>query len=731
MHHLFSGKVFLVLSFIAASLSITAQNGKKNITLEDIWSKGTFSSESVRGLRSMNDGLKYTILERKADGVQLSRYSYESGEFEEPIIDVNSMTVEGEIIQILNYEFSKDESKVLVSAEVEPIYRHSSKAHFYIYDLENGETTKLSEGSKQMYASFSPDGSKVAFVKDYNLFYKDLQTGEEVQITSDGEKNKILNGMSDWVYEEELVLVQAFKWSSDGEKIAFYRFDESEVKQFDMKIYDGLYPSTYTFKYPKAGEENSKVKIKIYDLESEKTLDVKFNKDYEYITSIEWTEDPNTLAVLGSNRHQNNLDILLANASSGESKVLYTETSDTYIEMPFKVYFLEDNQHFVVLSEKSGYNHIYLYNMKGKLVKQLTKGNWEVTDFYGVDEEKKTVYYQSAEISPLVRNVYSIGLNGKNKKRLSKFEGTNSAVFSKGYKNFINYNSTANTPSRISLHQMDGTEIRLLKDNSKLSETMEDFKLNPKEFFTFTTSENVKLNGWMIKPPNFDESKKYPVFLTIYGGPGSQTVTDSWGGANYFWHQMLAQKGYIVVSVDNRGTGGRGAEFKKITYKELGKYETIDQIEAAKYFASLPYVDGERIGVQGWSYGGYMSSLCLLKGAEHFKAAIAVAPVTNWRFYDSIYTERYMQTPQENPKGYDDNSPINHVEKLEGNYLLIHGTADDNVHFQNTTEMISALAAANKQFDLFIYPDKNHGIYGGNTRLHLYQKMTDFIVDKL
>lgn len=725
------GKIFLLPLFLFASFSITAQNDKKNITLEDIWVKGTFSSESVYGLRSMNDGYNYTILERKANGIQLSRYSYESGEFVEPIIDVNSMVAEEDTLLMQDYGFSADESKVLVSTEVEPIYRHSTKAHFYIYDLESGETTKLSDGNKQMYASFSPDGSKVAFVKDYNLYYKDLETGEEIQITTDGKKNKILNGMSDWVYEEELVLVQAFQWSPDGEKIAFYRFDESEVKQYNLKIYDNLYPSTYTFKYPKAGEENSEVQIKIYDLASKETVDVKFDKEYEYFTSIEWTENPNTLAVLGSNRHQSNLDILLADAKTGKTEVLYTESSDTYIEMPFEVYFLKDNKHFIILSEKDGYNHIYLYDMKGKLVKQITKGKWVVTDFYGVDEGKGAVYYQAAEISPLVRNVYSIGLDGKDKKRLSNFDGTNSAVFSKGYKNFINYNSTANTPSRISLHEVDGTEIRLLKDNSELRESMEDFNLSKKEFFTFTTSDNVKLNGWMIKPPNFDKTKKYPVFLTIYGGPGAQTVTDSWGGANYFWHQMLAQKGYIVVSVDNRGTGGRGAAFKKITYKELGKYETIDQIEAAKYFAGLPYVDAERIGVQGWSYGGYMSSLCILKGAEYFKAAIAVAPVTNWRFYDSIYTERYMQTPQENPDGYDQNSPINHVEKLEGNYLLIHGTADDNVHFQNTAEMISALIAANKQFDLFIYPNKNHGIYGGNTRNHLYHKMTDFILEKL
>lgn len=720
----------LLIGLILCMLSY-AQSEKKNIELDDIWINGSFNSESVSGLRSMNDGMYYTNMERLPEGVRLMKYSYESGEQLEPIIDVTSLKFDQDTIGMENYVFSEDESKLLISTDVEQVYRHSSKADYYIYDISSKRTQKLTEGNKQLYASFSPDGKKVAYVKDYNLFYKDLESGKEVQITSDGEENNILNGMSDWVYEEELVLVKAFEWSPDGEKIAFYRFDESHVKQYNMKIYDDLYPSTYTFKYPKAGEQNSKVGIRIYDLSDKTTIEVKPSVDFEYITSIKWTSNPNKLAVSLSNRHQNELNILLANAETGNTNILHTEKSDTYIEMPFEVFFTENQKNFLILSEKDGYNHIYLYNMKGKLQKQITKGNWEVSEFYGVDEENEKVYYQSTETSPMERNVYSIGLNAKNKKRLSNYKGSNSAAFSKGFKNFINYNSTANTPYRISLHDPEGNEIRLLKDNAKLRERMEGFKISPKEFFSFVTSENVKLNAWMIKPPNFDESKKYPVFLTIYGGPGSQTVTDSWGGANYFWHQILAQKGYIVVSVDNRGTGGRGAEFKKITYKQLGKYETQDQIETAKYFATLPFVDAERIGVQGWSYGGYMSSLCLLKGAEYFKAAIAVAPVTNWRFYDSIYTERYMQTPQENEDGYDDNSPINHVGKLEGNYLLVHGTADDNVHFQNTAEMISALTEANKQFDLFIYPNRNHGIYGGNTRRHLYQKMTDFIVEKL
>ena len=582
-----------------------------------------------------------------------------------------------------------------------------------------------------MYADFSPSGNKVAYVLNNDLYYKDFSTGKTKQITKDGQYNKIINGASDWVYEEELELSQSFQWSADGNKIAFYRFDEGEVKQWNMKMYDDLYPSDYRFKYPKAGEDNAKVELMIYDLEEKKTIDVKLNKKFEYLTSIQWTHDPNLLAVMSSNRHQNELHINLVNASDGSSEIIHTEKSDTYIEMPFEVHFTQDSKHFIILSEKSGYRHLYMHDIDGKLNKQLTKGKWPVTSFYGVDEKNGKVYYQAAEETPLDRDVYSIDLDGKNKKKISPRDGTNRAVFSSSYAYFINYNTTANQPNYISLHDSKGKEIRVLKDNKRLTDKLNGYNISSKEFFSFTTSEGVELNGWMIKPPDFDASKEYPAFLTIYGGPGSQTVTNSWGGFNYFWHQMLAQMGFVVVSVDNRGTGARGTAFKKITYKQLGKYETIDQIETAKYLANLNYIDGKRIGVQGWSYGGYMSSLCLLKGADYFKAAIAVAPVTNWRFYDTIYTERYMQTPQENPDGYDDNSPINHVEKLQGAYLLVHGMADDNVHLQNTSEMITALVEADKQFDLFVYPNKNHGIYGGNTRYHLYKKMTDFLVENL
>ena len=722
-----------ILLLMPLTSKLHAQKGKdkKEISMADIWRDGTFSQEYVSGLRSMKDGLHYTILERKGDGIQLSKYSYENGKFVEALVEASDLKYKGNKLRMQAYEFSADESKVLIATEVESIYRRSSKAFYYILNLENKDLKPLNTEEKQMYADFSPAGSKVAYVLNNNLYYKDLETDKLIQVTDDGEKNKIINGASDWVYEEELELSQAFEWSPDGNFIAFYRFDESEVKMWNMKIYNDLYPEQDLFKYPKAGEKNSEVEIRIYDLKRDKHQAIGIDTEYEYITGISWNEGSGELAVISSNRHQNEVKVTLVDAKKLRSRLIHTEVSETYIEMPFDIHFLNDGKEFIVMSEKDGYRHFYRYNTNGRLKNQITEGTFPVTEYYGLDADEKWLYYQAADPSPLERHIYKVNIKSGKKVQLSKREGTNSASFSKSFDYYLNYHTTANQPYYISLNNNSGKEIRTLKDNKDLMEKLEDYAITEKQFFEFTTSEDIKLNAWMIKPPDFDESKQYPVFITIYGGPGYQTVTDAWGGSNYFWHQHLAQKGYIVVSVDMRGSGSRGVDFKKITYKQLGKYETIDLIETAKYMAGLDYVDGERIGVQGWSYGGYMSSLAILKGADQFKAAIAVAPVTNWRFYDSIYTERYMQTPQENGSGYDDNSPINHVEKLKGAYLLVHGTADDNVHFQNTTEMISALIKADKQFDHFIYPDKNHGIYGGNTRYHLYTMMTNFLLENL
>ena len=713
------------LAFFFLAQCVFAQ--EKMIQLEDIWASRTFSPEWVWGINSMNDGIHYSSLNYGDKNVYITQYSYETGDSISTIVD--SKDLDG--ISFSDYSFSEDEKKVLLPTETESIYRYSSRSNYFVYDRETKIAQELSEG-KQRLAQFSPDASKVAFVKENNIFIKDIINNTELQVTFDGEINKIINGATDWVYEEEFAFDNGMQWNASGNKIAFYRFDEEKVPEFSMDLFTDLYPSQSKFKYPKAGETNSTVELFIYDLNSKKTTKANISVEEEfYIPRIKWTLDENVLSVQRMNRHQNQLDFILVDAKDGSSQTIFTENDAAYIDVTDNLTFLNDGKYFIWTSEKSGYNHIYLYNLKGKQVRQITKGNYDVTDFYGIDESNNTVYFASSERSPMHRDVYAVQLNGKNKKTLTNKTGTNSATFSTNYKYFINQYSNANTPFYFSLFDAKGNEVRMLKDNSNLNNSLAEYALSQKEFFNFKTTEGIDLNGWMMKPHNFDETKQYPVFMYLYGGPGSQQVTDSWGGTNFLWYQMLTQQGYIVACVDNRGTGARGSEFKKCTYQQLGKLETEDQIEANRYLANLPYVDGSRIGIFGWSYGGYMSSLCLLKGADEFKMAIAVAPVTNWRYYDTIYTERYMRTPQENAAGYDDNSPINHVEKLKGKYLLVHGSADDNVHYQNTMEMTNALVNANKQFDLFIYPNKNHGIYGGYTRLHLFTKMTNFIKENL
>ena len=699
---------------------------KKEVTLENIWKTYDFYPKSVRGFKSMQDGNYYSKLDKKGDDSQINKYSFRTGQKIRTL--VNSKNIE---IDINNYTFSKDEKKVLFANETEKIYRYSSKSIYHIYNLKTKKLEKLSD-DKVMYAEFSPSGDKVAYVNSNNLFVKDLSNSKTIQITTDGELNQIINGATDWVYEEEFGLTQAFFWSPDEKKIAFYKFDEREVKEFSMDMFNTeLYPSQYQFKYPKAGEDNSKLSIHFYNFDYGETTMISLNKSYEYIPRMNWTKSNDLLYILAMNRHQNELDFILYNTTNSSSEILFSEKDKYYIDVHDNTTFTDDGQSLIWTSEKSGFNHIYLVNLENGKSQQVTTGNWEVTKYHGMNQDDNKVFYTSNEEGAINKSLYCINLDGSDKTKLSEDLGTHSSTFSNGMKYYSNTYSTADTPPYISLHNHTGKEIRVLEDNADLSAKMEEFDLTKKEFFSFTTSEDVNLNGWMIKPSDFDPNKRYPVFMFLYGGPGSQQVVNSWGWFNYFWYQHLAQKGYIVACVDNRGTGGRGAEFKKMTYLQLGKYETIDQIEANRYLAKLPYVDKNRIGIQGWSYGGYMSSLAITKGADVFKTAIAVAPVTNWRYYDNIYTERYMRTPQENASGYDDNSPINHVDSLKGNYLLIHGTADDNVHVQNTYEMVSALVKANKQFDLFVYPDKNHGIYGGNTRLHLYKLMTDYILENL
>ncbi len=723
-------RVSLILLFSLVTLS-----GKnthvleipKEITLEDIYRKGIFTERTVAGLRSMNDGVHYTTMEA---GSIIKKFSYRTGEEVEIMFSTEDLP-ENDFDSFSDYEFCNDERQILLVTGKEQIYRHSFRADFYIWDLQEKSLTRISELGKQQMATFSPDGSKVAFVFKNNLYFKDLPSGREVQVTSDGQENKIINGVPDWVYEEEFGFARAFDWSPDSRRLAYYRFDESHVKMFNMTIYGDLYPHWYQFKYPKAGEENALVTIHVYDLIDGVFTEMDTGEETDqYIPRIKWTTDPSRLAIYRLNRLQNHIEVLLANATTGSSELLWEETNKYFISETSDdmLNFLDDGKHFIVMSERSGWMHFYLYDMKGSLINAVTSGDWEVDRLIGIDQVSKKLYYSSSETSPLQRNIYSVGLDGTGKERLTLEDGTNSAVFSEGFRYYINYHSDANTPLHITLHDAGGELIRVLEDNSGLKEVREEYGFSEKEFFTFTTSEGIDLNGYTIKPPNFDETKKYPLFMYVYGGPGHQAVRDSHtAGA---WYQMLAKKGYVIACVDNRGTGARGEEFMKSTYLQLGKYETVDQIEAAEYLGSKNYIDAGRIGIFGWSYGGYMVALCMTKGAEIFKLGISGAPVTNWRFYDTIYTERYMRTPQENPDGYDDNSPINHVDKLEGKFMIIHGTADDNVHLQNTIEMVDRMIDRGKQFELLLYPNQSHGIRG-NAVYHMYTGITSFILENL
>lgn len=712
-----------VIGFLTTSL-IYGQN--KQITLEDIWS-GAFRTEGMQALHSMNNGKEYSVLNynRQNRSSSIDIYNYETLEKVKTLLSSEEIA---EIKGFFDYTFSEDESKVILTVNERPVYRRSRLGEYYVYDLSSKSLTKIAENLIQE-PTLSPDGNKVAYGYENNLFVKDLSSGEVIQITSDGNKNQIINGITDWVYEEEFSFVRAFDWNKDSNKIAFIRFDETNVPEFSMDVYgSSLYPDQQVFKYPKAGEENSRVSLHLYDLDEKKLSKISVDKSYKdfYIPRLKWTNDANILSAQYMNRHQNELDLWFINAEDETSDLVLAEVDKAYIDVTFNLTFLKDNS-FIWTSEEDGFNHVYHYDKSGKLINQVTSGNWEVTDYYGFNEKAKTIYYQSTENGSINRDVYSIKLNGKGKKRLTKSDGTNSAAFSADFTYFINTHSSASSPQEYTLRSSKtGDLVKSIKDNDALAQKVGEYVTSKKEFSTIEVNGN-DLNMWMIKPANFDESKTYPLFMYQYSGPGSQSVANRWNGINDYWYQMLAQQGYVVVCIDGRGTGFKGAEFKKVTQNELGKYEVEDQIEAAKKLGELPYIDQERIGIWGWSYGGFMSSNALFKGNDIFKMAIAVAPVTSWRFYDTIYTERYMTTPQENPSGYDENSPINHVDKLTGDFLLVHGTGDDNVHVQNTMRMVEALIQADKQFEWMVYPDKNHGIYGGNTRLHLYKKMTNFI----
>ena len=697
-----------------------------------IWASRTFATEYVWGIRSMADGLHYTTQESDENvGSCIVKWAYATGQAVDTLL--TSAQAFGDPREGFGgYEFSADERFVVLTTASEGLYRHSFYANFYVYDLTSEEearpVTDFAKG-KQRLAQLSPAGDRVAFVRENNVFISHLGTGEELQVTTDGRINEVINGATDWVYEEEFGDDQGLFWSGDGSKLAYLKFDERNVREFHMPVYGQLYPDPYTFKYPKAGEENSNVSVHIFDLAEGKNRAVAVPKSAHYVPRIKWTNNPDVLCIVTMNRHQNDLRLLLTDGEFPNNRLgtreVFRETCNTYIDITDNLTFLDDGTSFLLTSERDGYNHLYTFDFEGNS-KQLTRGAWDVIDVLGYDARRKQVHFTSSLKGATQKHVSFVDLRGR-MTTLDESPGTHSDDFSNSFDFSIHSHSTANTPPVYTLRDRKGKVIRTLKNNGRLVETLAAHNAVDKQFFTFTNEAGVALNCWMMLPQGFDPNQEYPVYMAIYGGPGANTVTDSWGGSTYLWHQYLAQEGYIVASCDPRGTQFRGRDFEHSTYKELGKLETEDFVDFAKHLGGLEYVDASRIGIQGWSYGGFMTLLCMTKGADVYRAGISVAPVTNWRYYDTIYTERFMQTPQENASGYDDNSPVNHADKLQGPLLLVHGSGDDNVHFQNSMEMVNALVAANKDFDFFVYPDRNHGIYGGNTRLHLFNMMMDFV----
>jgi len=716
---------FFFFLFIALTGVTLAQ--QLSLDLGELW-EGNYNPERLEAIRSMKDGSHYTVLEQNQTSKTstIASYAYANAQERKVLFDSNQLP---ESLKISAYTFSKDEQKIILETLSDPIYRRSKQAVYWIYNLNTKELMKLSE-EKVQEPLFSPDGTKVAYVFRRNLFIKNLIDKSVAQLTYDGDY-QTLNGITDWVYEEEFGFVRAFDWSPNSKQLVFMRFDESNVPLFSMDMYgNDTYPFPYMFRYPKAGEQNATIDLFVYDLDGASQEQVLFNEEAYYIPRMKFAGGDHSLIIQTLNRHQNDLKLWRWDTQKKTLQLLLREQDDAYVSINDDLKFLEDDS-FLWTSERDGYKHIYHYDKNGKLLNQVTQGNWEVTSLYTYNSQRKEIYFQSVEGSSTERGIYAIKLSGKGKRTLQPTQGTNGATFSSNGIYYIHSYSDEQTPPVYTLYETrKNNPIRELLENKTLVEKLSSFGFSDKEFSTIEINGN-ELNMWMIKPADFDPSKKYPLMMFQYSGPGSQQVANRWADSRTLWHKALANQGYIIACVDGRGTGFKGANFKKSTYLNLVKYETLDQIAAAKSLGALPYVDADRIGIWGWSFGGHMATHCLLTGNEVFSLAIAVAPVTNWRFYDTIYTERFMRTPQENPEGYDLNSPLNYADQLKGKYLIIHGSGDDNVHVQNTMRMVDELIQADKQFEWMVYPDKNHGIYGGNTRKHLYTKMTNFILENL
>lgn len=722
--------LFLTLTLL---LSVVCSFAQKKITVEEIWDNFSFYPRGVAGYTAMPKSDEYTVIKRAG----IERHLFSDGSVSGMALTHEALTAANDgrlsVSQISDYSFSSDEKKIMLAFDMESIYRRSSLAHYYVYDIDAKKLTPISDTSHLLrFAELSQDGTKVVFARDCDLYYQDLTNGKVVRITTDGKQNHILNGFADWVYEEELDMSQAASWSPDGSKIAFLRFDESRVKEFVMPIYDELYPTEFKYKYPKAGEDNSLVEVHIYDLATgtDTRLDLGDNSNC-YFPRVYWLPNSQDAVVLKLNRHQNRLDFIRYNTATKQQDIIYTDLNEKWLDVTDNYYFLKDNNSMIVTSERDGFNHIYKVTFGGE-IKQLTKGNWEVNEIQFVNEAKKQIYYLSNESGVLNRDLYVINFDGKKKQMLSSGDGWNSVEFCPTGNYFRKQYSNLNTLPKYTINDKSGKELRVLNDNQAVQNTMNEYGFAQREIISFTTADGVTLYGWIMKPKDFNPNKRYPVMMNCYGGPGSQQVMNAYSGAqDLAFYQMLAQHGYISVCFDGRGTATRGDAFKKVIYQQMGKYEAIDQIAAANWLKTLNYVDGDRIGIWGWSFGGYLSALSMFRGDGAFKMAISVAPVTNWRYYDNIYTERFMRTPQENPDGYDLNSPTTYANQLKGKYLLIHGTADDNVHFQNAMELVKGLNEAGIEYDQFFFPNKNHFIMGGNTRTYLYNKLAKYILENL
>lgn len=720
----------LALSLLTLSLgagSLFAQRGTRTMTIEEV-NSGKFAAQPAgRGMRSMSDGLHYTMMDTQHKAIL--RYSFATGKLIDTLFSVDRAR-DCEFRKFDDYRLEPKGHHILLITDQEQIYRRSHKGNAYHYDVRRNRVEPLSEtNGKVMIPTFSPDGRMVAFVRDGNIFIKKFEFDTEVQVTNDAERNKVMNGITDWVYEEEFETTRLLSWSEDSGYLAFVRTDETEVQEYSMPMYGtSQYPTSYTYKYPKASTPNSRVSLHIYNVVDRSRKEVNFRDGAPYyIPRIEFVGREGQLAVFTLNRQQNHLRLFYVQNKTLLPKLILEDKSKTYVDSHNVTWSRFIPSGFIYPSERDGFRHLYHYSDKGVLLRQVTSGHYDVTNFYGADASGN-LYYQAADESPMRRSIYRIDPKGK-RTALHPGQGSNQAIFSDSFAYYISTFNNTVTPTVTAVYATGNLKpLRVLEDNQKLQQRLEEYRVAPKEFIMLTGAEGQAMNAWIVKPHDFSPTRRYPVLMIQYSGPDSQQVLDQYG---YGWEQVLASHGFIVVCVDGRGTGARGEEWRKCTYLRLGVKESADQIAAAKALGKLPYVDAGRIGIWGWSFGGYNTLMSLCHGDGTFKVGIAVAPVTDWRFYDTIYTERFMRTPQENPDGYKASSVLEVAHNLRGKLLLIHGSADDNVHVQNAMDFAELLVQRDLPFDMALYTDKNHSIYGGKTRDHLFKKMISYLQTNL